>query len=151
MLPETSKKETTAEESTRIYKIGAVARKLGIAVGTVRLYEARGLILVQRTSTKQRYYDDSDIQRLACIQKLIKRHGLNIEGICRLAALLPCWNIHECPDDLVKQCRAIRWSNKPCWATRSGGCKNFDTQTCRSCSVYTAMSAASLKKSFTPV
>jgi DNA-binding transcriptional MerR regulator len=118
------------------YKIGYVADQVGLTVGTIRLYEARGLILVQRAPSGHRIFDDSDIERLKAIQRLIKEFGLNIEGICRLIALLPCWEVHHCLDEVVQECKAIRSSNEPCWIAHDSMCQPQDIQKCRSCEMY---------------
>jgi len=44
--------------------IGKFAKRTGRSVSTVRQWEAEGRITARRTSTGQRYFDDSDVHRV---------------------------------------------------------------------------------------
>ncbi len=47
-----------------VYRIGEFAERIGRSASTVRRWEAEGRITVRRTSTGQRYFDDSDVRRV---------------------------------------------------------------------------------------
>lgn len=122
-------------DSTK-YKIGEVSRRLDVAVETIRMYEREGLIVVAKTDTGQRYYNDEDLKWLNCIRRLIKEQGLNIAGIRRLLSLMPCWQIRPCSVAQRESCPAYNGAVKPCWMMRDKtgcGCK---TRKCRECSIY---------------
>lgn len=118
------------------YKIGEVARKLDIAVETIRMYERSGLILVAKTETRQRQYNDEDLHWLECIRKLIKDQGLNIEGIRRMLSLVPCWQLKPCNESDREKCPAYNGSIKPCWMVKTENSGICWTTDCRKCHVY---------------
>ncbi|RMF56226.1 MAG: MerR family transcriptional regulator, partial [Calditrichaeota bacterium] len=72
------------KQNKQWYRIGEVARKLDIAVETIRMYEREGILLIEKTATGQRIFTNEDLNWLRCIRKLIKEERLNIEGIRRL-------------------------------------------------------------------
>jgi MerR family transcriptional regulator/heat shock protein HspR len=131
------------------YKIGEVARQLGIAVETIRMYEREGILLVEKTTTGQRVFNKDDIHWIGCIRRLIKEKGLNIEGIRRLLALLPCWNLRPCTDEEKKNCPCLLGATRPCWSIKSQIPKSCRAEDCRSCNVYqSAIHCENLKKVF---
>lgn len=115
--------------------VGTVARRLGISVQTVRLYEQEGLVLPHKTRTGRRMFSLHDLDRLTCIRKMITEHGLNLSGIRRLFALIPCWHYKGGLDDDCRGCPVYYDSVGPCWTVRRVGekCQNVD---CRNCPVY---------------
>lgn len=119
-----------------ILTIGTVAKKLNVAVQTLRLYEQEGLIIPYKTDSGRRMYSLQDLDRLLCIRKMITENGLNLQGIKRLMSLIPCWKFKGGLDDDCINCPAYRESSKPCWDYSKVGekCQNLD---CRECSVYT--------------
>lgn len=117
-------------------KIGEVARQLDIAVETIRMYEREGLLLVHKTEAGQRLFSVSDVHWISCIRRLITERGLNLEGIRRMLALLPCWALKPCSETERNNCPAYLNATKPCWmikARLSGNCQTLD---CHACSVY---------------
>ena len=74
----------SAVQDTKWYKIGEVARKLDIAVETIRMYEREGIFISEKTDTGRRVFNDLDMRWLNCIRRLITEQGLNIEGIRRM-------------------------------------------------------------------
>ena len=76
-----------------IYAIGIAAKKVGVSVHLLRVYEREGLILTERTETGRRFYSDLELVKINCIRRMINEYGLNFAGIRRLLALLPCWKI----------------------------------------------------------
>ena len=118
-----------------VYTIGHAAKKLGVAPPTIRMYEKAGLLLSFRTETNRRVYSKRDLHHLEQIIHLIRKQGLNLEAIRRLAAGIPCWLMTKCPDDICKECVAYRDSLEPCWTIPDTACKKFKTD-CRLCDVY---------------
>ena len=126
-----------AEEIYRepVYTIGHAAEKLGVSVPTLRMYEHAGLVLPFRTKKNRRLYSRHDIRHLQVIIDLIRRNRLNLEGIKRLAASLPCWIITECPEDRYKFCEAYTDCDNPCWMIPEKKCIKSQSN-CRTCKVY---------------
>lgn len=118
-----------------IFTIGTVAKRLGIAVQTVRMYEQEGLLLPHKTQTGRRMYSLHDFQRLLCIRKMITEHGINLNGIKKLFALIPCWDYRGGLDEDCKNCPVYYDAIGPCWSVREVGQK-CRRQDCRECEVY---------------
>jgi MerR family transcriptional regulator/heat shock protein HspR len=121
-------------------KIGEVARKLDIAVETIRMYEREGLLLIEKTKAGQRVFNENDLHWISCIRRLIKEQGLNLEGIRRMLALMPCWELRPCSEEERKNCPAYSGSTRPCWMIKvelSETCRTFN---CRDCTVYQSAS-----------
>ena len=118
------------ETSEKWYTIGDVARLLDISPNTLRLYENSGLVIPHRTPTNRRLYDEKDLAWLKKIRNLIKHEKMNIEGIRRLLALLPCWEIIKCKER----------ENCPVYIERTRLCFEVkhpqDHKDCRQCEVY---------------
>ncbi len=120
-----------------VYTIGHAAEKLGVAVPTLRMYEAAGLILPHRTKTQRRLYSRNDIKRLQVIIDMIRRQRLNIESIKYLCSLTPCWKIVDCEPEVRDKCPAYTESSTPCWLL-DGACTRKENLDCRDCDVYLA-------------
>jgi MerR family transcriptional regulator, heat shock protein HspR len=118
-----------------VFDIGTVARMLGVSVQTLRLYERRGLILVQKSASHQRRYTAADVERLRCIREAITRHKISIEGIRRIQSLVPCWEYVKCPTEQRLACPAYLEHAAGCWTYkhRKNVCAHAD---CRACRVY---------------
>ena len=118
-----------------VLTIGTVAKKLNIAVQTIRLYEQEGLILSYKTDTGRRMFSMHDLERLRCIRTMITKHGLNLKGIKKMMSLIPCWDFKGGLDEQCKKCPAYYEANGPCWTTKNVGpkCQEVD---CRECPVY---------------
>ena len=63
-----------------VYGISVAADLVGIGVQNLRLYEARGLLLPERTRGGTRRYSANDLDRLRRIADLLEA-GLNLAGI----------------------------------------------------------------------
>lgn len=127
-----------ADQKTHIYPIGVVAKILDISVPTIRLYEKEGIILIRKTESGRRIFSEEDIERLKCLRRMITEEGVNIQGMKKLLAMLPCWKINpDCSADDYKQCPAYTEISGPCWALpeKPDICKNAD---CYTCPVYSA-------------
>ncbi|RMD91512.1 MAG: MerR family transcriptional regulator [Calditrichaeota bacterium] len=118
------------------FKIGEVARRLDIAVETIRMYEREGIFIPEKTSSGQRIFNEADIHWIACIRRLIKEQGLNIEGIRRLLALLPCWELRPCREEERNICPAYQGSQRPCWTMKEQIPESCRAENCRTCAVY---------------
>lgn len=64
-----------------VYTISVVAQLLGLHEQTIRQYERLGLIAPCRTIRKTRLYSQCDIERLECINYLVKTCGVNLSGV----------------------------------------------------------------------
>lgn len=129
-----------------ILTIGTVAKRLNVAVQTVRLYEQEGLVLPFKTQTGRRMFSMHDLNRLTCIRKMITEHGLNLKGIKRLMSLIPCWEFKGGLDEQCQQCPAYYEATGPCWSLRTVGEKCM-SQDCRNCDVYrTELNCEKLKE-----
>jgi MerR family transcriptional regulator/heat shock protein HspR len=118
-----------------IISIGTVADKLATSVSSIRKYEAEGFIIPYKSDSGHRLFSLEDIGRIRTIQHLIKDYGLNLEGIRRLQALLPCWKILPCSIEQRKQCPAFKDHSKPCWMINGVDCEARGNE-CRPCHVY---------------
>ena len=67
-------------------KIGLFAQKVNLSTHTLRYYEKRGLIKVDRDQSGQRSYDKNDLAWVQFIQRL-KDTGMNLKDIQRYADL----------------------------------------------------------------
>lgn len=118
-----------------IVSIGTAAKKVGLSVSALRKYEREGLLLFFRTPSGRRLLSQADIKRITVIQNLINRLGLNLEGIRRLLAILPCWKLKPCSIKQRDTCPAYLDSVKPCWMLKDSGRDDGD-DCCRECNVY---------------
>jgi MerR family transcriptional regulator/heat shock protein HspR len=64
-----------------VYTISVVAQLLQLHEQTIRQYERLGLISPCRTIRKTRLYSQCDIERLDCINYLVKTCGVNLAGV----------------------------------------------------------------------
>lgn len=123
-------------DEKHIYPIGVAARMLDISVPTIRLYEREGLIILQKNQSGRRMLSEFDIERLRCIRYHIVDEGLNLRGIRKLMAILPCWEMkQECTKQHYSSCPAYLGMDGPCWSLpdKPGICEHAD---CYQCTVY---------------
>ena len=118
-----------------VISIGVVARKAGLSVSAVRKYENEGLVIAHRTDSGHRLFSHEDVSRVRNIQHMIQDLGLNIEGIRRMQALLPCWDLRPCSDETRKSCAAFNDNTRPCWTIRGLDCAPQGNE-CRLCVIY---------------
>jgi len=129
------------------YKIGEVAKNIGISVETIRMYERSGILLTQKSQSGQRYFNENDLHWINCIRRLIKEQGLNLEGIRRMLALLPCLELRPCSEEEKKNCPAFNGAIVPCWTMKSKVPISCQDEDCCLCSVYqSAIACENLKK-----
>jgi MerR family transcriptional regulator/heat shock protein HspR len=101
------------------------------------LYEDGGLIRPARKNNR-RFYTTHDLQWIGCVRYLLHEKGLNQEGLRRLLARIPCWEIAGCSEKTKAGCEACEDRSTPCWdlARRA----DAETNRCYECAVYlTAM------------
>lgn len=122
-----------------VITIGTLAKKVGMSVSAIRKYEDAGLLISHRKDSQHRLFSYEDITRINTIKFLIKELGINIEGIRRMQAMLPCWNMLKCDrtngNDCSKDCSAHHDSSKPCWMIKDAHC-TLQGNECRECIVY---------------
>jgi len=127
--------ELQHETNDPVISIGVLAERVGLSVSAVRKYENEGLLIAHRTSSGHRLFSHEDIRRVEHIQHLIQNLGLNIEGIRRMQALVPCWDLLPCDEDTRKACPAYQDTTRPCWTVRGMSCAPQGNE-CRRCLVY---------------
>ena len=118
-----------------VYSIGTVARMLGVAVQTLRMYERLGLILPAKSAGNQRLYSEADLNRLRCIRSAISEEKIGIQGMRRLHSLIPCWAMIGCSADDRNSCPAFRAHDGGCW-THPHDHDICGSKDCRTCPVY---------------
>jgi len=69
------------------YMISVAADLVGMHPQTLRMYEAKGLVLPGRTPGGTRLYSERDLERVRTIQRLTTEFGLNLAGVERVLAL----------------------------------------------------------------
>ena len=121
-------------EGHPLISIGPLSRRVGLSVSSIRKYETEGLVIPFRTPSGRRLFSQEDVDRVRNIQHMIQTLGLNLEGIRRIQALLPCWNLLPCGADTRDDCEAYRDNTRPCWMTRGIG--TLQGNECRKCAVY---------------
>lgn len=122
------------EETRPLYTIATAAELLGVHPRTLRLYEAAGLLKPARRHNR-RLYSKSDLTWARCIRFLIHEKGLNQEGLRRLLAQTPCWEIRGCSEELSQQCIARLDRACPCWAHPDNQRQDCNGH-CHECEVY---------------
>lgn len=118
-----------------VISIGVLAERVGLSVSAVRKYENEGLVIAHRTASGHRLFSHEDISRVKNIHHLIQDLGLNVEGIRRMQALLPCWDLLPCSAEASKSCPAHNENTRPCWMIKGLDCAPQGNE-CRRCIVY---------------
>ena len=118
-----------------VISIGILAQKVGLSVSAVRKYESEGLIVAHRTPSGHRLFSHEDISRVKNIHHMIQGLGLNVEGIRRMQALLPCWDLRPCDEETRNTCPAYNDNTRPCWMIKGLDCAPQGNE-CRQCEVY---------------
>ncbi len=127
--------QTQNEFDDPVISIGVLAQKVGLSVSAVRKYENEGLVIAHRTASGHRLFSHEDVSRVRNIQHMIQDLGLNTEGIRRMQALLPCWDLLPCNGDTRKSCPAYKDNTRPCWMIKGLNCAPQGNE-CRRCAVY---------------
>lgn len=66
-----------------LYMISVAAELTGVHPQTLRIYEAKGLVIPQRSAGNTRLYSQADIERLDLIGRLTDE-GINLIGVSRI-------------------------------------------------------------------
>jgi len=118
-----------------VISIGTAAKLVNLSVSALRKYEKEGLLIYHRSDSGRRLLCQADVKRIRMVKHMIGDLGLNIEGIRRLLALLPCWDLKLCSKKRKRSCRAVTDAVRPCWMIKeSQGAE--DGHDCRQCEVY---------------
>jgi len=117
-----------------LISIGVLAERVGLSVSAIRRYETEGLLIPHRTESGRRLFSHEDISRVRNIQHMIQDVGLNVEGIRRMQALLPCWDLLPC-NGKRESCPAYMDNSRPCWTIHGMACAPKGNE-CRECVVY---------------
>ena len=117
-----------------LVKMGDVARHFGVSAGLLRQYEREGLLIPLRYRKNRLYFTDQDYRWICTLLHLVRQAGLNFEGIRRLLALLPCWQIRGCEHRRKQGCPFIKRAHAPCWTNKRACCGGGES--CYSCPVY---------------
>lgn len=105
MVAESKRQHCLLKADEPVYPIGVAARMLGVHPRTLRIYENEGLIKPHYKSGR-RLFSHNDIQWTACLRSMIHDDGISIPGIKKLLALVPCWEVAECPSEVHETCGA---------------------------------------------
>ena len=127
--------DRTAALTEPVIAIGTIAEKTGLSVSAVRKYETEGLLIPHRTSSGHRLFSHEDLERVKILRHMVQEMGLNMEGIRRLQALLPCWELAGCSEDKRKRCPVRKQSSQPCWMVKHEDAGPRAAE-CRKCVVY---------------
>ncbi|MGO9482220.1 MAG: MerR family transcriptional regulator [Candidatus Kryptoniota bacterium] len=119
----------------KLIKIGDFARRLGIAVSTVRKYEAAGVVIPVRTAGKHRLFSEDDLSWLASVRTMIKGKRMTLGAIKRLIAMVPCWEIRKCSIEVKLNCPAYTNDSTPCWLIEEAK-QACSSSNCRICIFY---------------
>ena len=128
--------EPNNDYSDPVISIGTLAEKVGLSVSAVRKYENECLLIAHRTPSGHRLFSREDIDRIRNIQRMIQDLGLNIKGIQRLQAMLPCWELLPCNPEQRGMCLAFQDTSRPCWMIKRQNCTLPGGNECRQCVVY---------------
>lgn len=71
-----------------IYTLGVASEMLDAHPRTLMVYEQLDMIKPRRTATNRRRYSPRDVLKLQAIQKLTRRHGVNLAGARYILELL---------------------------------------------------------------
>ena len=74
-------------DETPKYAISVAAEFVGMHPQTLRLYEARRLVVPKRSSGGRRLYSDADLARLESVKALTTALGLNHSGVGHVLGL----------------------------------------------------------------
>jgi MerR family transcriptional regulator/heat shock protein HspR len=68
------------------------------------------------------------------VRYLLHEKGLNQEGLRRLLAFIPCWEIADCSAEARADCPAYEDRSAPCWELARRA--DAETNHCYECEVY---------------
>jgi MerR family transcriptional regulator, heat shock protein HspR len=123
------------ESTTPVFTLSTTSTLSGIPVHSIRQYIDKGLIIPFKKESNRNLFSQVDILRFKYINSLLNEEGLNIAGIRKLLAIIPCWAVRDCSKMEREKCQAYQSDSYPCWEASEKGtlCKNTN---CRECDVY---------------
>jgi len=71
------------------YRIGEVARRVGVSASALRLWERQGLVRPARSSGRYRLYSEADLARLRRVRRMRQEERVNAPGIRHILATAP--------------------------------------------------------------
>jgi MerR family transcriptional regulator/heat shock protein HspR len=139
--------KSSVESTTAVYTLSTTSTLSGIPVHSIRQYIDKGLIIPFKKESNRNLFSQVDILRLKYINSLLNEEGLNIAGIRKLLAIIPCWVVRDCSKMERGKCQAYQSDSYPCWEASEKGtlCKNTN---CRECDVYRIVEKYPDMKSF---
>ncbi len=84
----TAAAESPPGAATR-YRIGEVARRVGVSASALRLWERQGLVRPARSSGRYRLYSEADLSRLRRVRQMREEERVNAPGIRQILAAGP--------------------------------------------------------------
>ena len=87
-----------------LYTISIVAGLLGVCCATLRLWEKKGLISINRIG-KNRFYSEYDLSQLNRVKNLLQKEHINIAGVKNILGSSTCWEIKNCPEQERRVCK----------------------------------------------
>ena len=106
---------TTASSRRPVYPISVAAELAGVHPRTLYMYEKQQLLLPARRG-KWRFYSEDDLSWIRVIRYLLHEGGLNVAGLQRLLALIPCREIRKPSAEKCHTCPKMKTKSMPCWA-----------------------------------
>lgn len=94
------------------------------------MYEKQQLLIPARRGT-WRFFSEDDLAWIRVIRYLLHEGGVNIAGLQRLLALMPCADMRNLSAEACQGCRITRTKSMPCWAVSTQGDRK-----CHECKVY---------------
>lgn len=129
-----------------ILTLGVASDLSGIQSHSIQQYVNNSLIIPYKLDSRRHLFSQSDISRLENIISLLHEKGLNFAGIRSLLAMIPCWAVLGCPNEVKENCGAYLNDLVPCWEAsgKKIACKN---ENCRQCDVYKCLNNSTDLKS----
>src|SRR6202022_176271 len=90
-----TRRDTNISLDKPIYTISVASEVLETHPRTLMMYEHLGLVIPRRTSTNRRRFSQRDIMKLQTIQKLTRRHSVNLAGVRYIMQLLKLLHQHQ--------------------------------------------------------
>lgn len=121
----------TASSRRPVYPISVAAELAGVHPRTLYMYEKQHLLIPARRGT-WRFYSEDDLAWIRVIRYLLHEGGVNIAGLQRLLALMPCTEIRMYDTEKCNVCPMTRTKSMPCWAVSA----TRGDRRCHQCEVY---------------
>lgn len=125
------KATSTASSRRPVYPISVAAELAGVHPRTLYMYEKQQLLIPARRGT-WRFYSEDDLAWIRVIRYLLHEGGINIAGLQRLLALIPCTAIRKLTAEKCSACSKMKTKSMPCWAVSA----TRGDRRCHECEVY---------------